>query len=82
METVQEVTRTDTGRPIITVDEKEVHDHLAELVRVSVEQTLNQLLDAEADDLMRRQALRALPRNGSTPGPGITPASCTPRPAR
>jgi transposase-like protein len=51
METVQDSTRTDTGRPIITVNEKEVHDHLAELVRVSVEQTLNQLLDAEADAL-------------------------------
>jgi putative transposase len=51
METVQEGTRPGTGRPIITVDETEVHDHLAELVRGSVEQTLNQLLDAEADDL-------------------------------
>jgi putative transposase len=51
METVQDVTRTDIGRPIVTVNEEEVRDHLAELVRGSVEQTLNQLLDAEADDL-------------------------------
>jgi putative transposase len=51
METVQDVTRTDTGRPIVTVNEEEVRDHLAELVRGSVEQTLNQLLDAEADEL-------------------------------
>ena len=51
METVQEVTRTDTGRSIVTVNEKEVRDHLAELVRGSVEQTLNQLLEVEADEL-------------------------------
>ena len=51
METVQEVTRTGTGRPIVTVNEKEVRDHLAEMVRGSVGQTLNQLLDAEADEL-------------------------------
>ena len=51
METVQDVTRTDTGRSIVTVNETEVHDHLAELVRGSVEQTLNQLLDVEADEL-------------------------------
>jgi transposase-like protein len=51
METVQDVTRTDTGRPIVTVNEEEVRDHLAELVRGSVEQTLNQLLDVEADEL-------------------------------
>jgi putative transposase len=51
METVQDVTRADIGRPIVTVNEEEVRDHLAELVRGSVEQTLNQLLDAEADDL-------------------------------
>lgn len=51
METVQEDTRSDSVRPMLTIDEKEVHDHLGELVRVSVEQTLNQLLDAEADEL-------------------------------
>jgi transposase-like protein len=51
METVQEVTRTDSGRSIVTVNEDEVRNHLDEMVRASVEQTLNRLLDAEADDL-------------------------------
>jgi transposase-like protein len=51
METLQEVGRTDTGRSMVNVNEEEVRNHLAELVRGSVEQTLNQLLDAEADDL-------------------------------
>jgi hypothetical protein len=35
METAQDVTRLDTGRPIVTVNEEEVRDHLAELVRGS-----------------------------------------------
>ena len=51
METVQDTTRSDTVRPILTVDEKEVRDHLGELVRGTVEDTLNRLLDAEADEL-------------------------------
>jgi transposase-like protein len=51
METLQEESRTDTIRPILTVDEQEVHKHLDELVRGTVEDTLNRLLDAEADDL-------------------------------
>jgi hypothetical protein len=35
METVQEVTRTDTGRSIVTVNEEEVRNHLDEMVRAS-----------------------------------------------
>jgi putative transposase len=50
METLQNVTRTDAGRPIVTVNET-IHDPLAELVRGAVEQTLNQRLEAEADGL-------------------------------
>lgn len=37
--------------PVISVDEQQVHRHLDSLVRTSVEQTLNALLDAEADVL-------------------------------
>ena len=33
----------------IKIDEKEVFDHLDTLVRQSVEETINSLLDAEAD---------------------------------
>lgn len=39
-----------TGR-IIKIDEARVRDHLGELVRGSVEETLNSLLEAEADEL-------------------------------
>ena len=33
----------------IKVDEKEIQNHLSSLVRQSVEETLNELLNAEAD---------------------------------
>jgi putative transposase len=37
--------------PMIQVDQDQIHKHLDNLVRDSVEQTLNALLDAEADEL-------------------------------
>jgi transposase-like protein len=36
---------------IIKIDERQIQDHLGELVRGTVEETLNNLLDAEADQL-------------------------------
>jgi putative transposase len=36
---------------VIQIDEEQIHQHLGELVRGTVEETLNQLLDAEADQL-------------------------------
>lgn len=36
---------------IIQINEKQIHDHLAEMVRDTVEDTLNKMLDAEADRL-------------------------------
>ena len=36
---------------VIKIDESQIRDHLGELVRGSVEETLNQLLDSEADKL-------------------------------
>jgi transposase-like protein len=36
---------------VIQIDEGLVHDHLSEMVRGSVEETLNTMLDAEADRL-------------------------------
>jgi len=37
--------------PLFQVDQQQIHEHLDNLVRDSVEQTLNALLDAEADEL-------------------------------
>jgi putative transposase len=36
---------------VIKIDEAKIHSHLDQMVRSSVEQTLNELLDAEADQL-------------------------------
>ena len=38
-------------RKVIQIDEGKIRDHLGELVRDTVEETLNKLLDAEADQL-------------------------------
>lgn len=37
--------------PVITIDDGQLRDHVAEVVRQNVEETLNALLDAEADEL-------------------------------
>lgn len=47
--------------PVIHVDEKELRSHVSEVVRVSVEETLNGLLEAEADALCKA---RRYERNG------------------
>src|SRR5207247_1353582 len=51
MDTVQDGTRTDTAEPLVTVNDGEVRNHLGQVVRASVEETLNQLLEAEADQV-------------------------------
>jgi transposase-like protein len=55
--------------PVITVDEQQLRSHVSEVVRQSVEVTLNGLLDAEADALCQarryeRNAQRASTRAG------------------
>ncbi len=54
---------------VIAVDEEELRTHVSEVVRQSVEETLNGLLDAEADTLCQarryeRNAERASTRAG------------------
>jgi hypothetical protein len=57
---------------IIKIDEGQVRQHLGEMVRSTVEETLNAMLDAEADHLCNAQRYER----------GITNTSCTPKPAR
>ena len=48
----------DTSKPlskVIRIDEREIRGHLDKMVRGTVEETLNALLDAEADDLCQAQ---------------------------
>jgi putative transposase len=43
----------------VQIDEARISDHLGEMVRGTVEETLNAMLDAEADRLWGAGALRA-----------------------
>ena len=57
---------------VIKMDEEKIHQHLGELVRGTVEETLNKLLDAEADQLFnaaryeRTDAKRLIKRRNPT----------------
>ena len=47
--------------PVIAVDEEELRTHVSEVVRQSVEETLNGLLDAEADSLCQARRYERKP---------------------
>ena len=66
---------------VIEIDEARIQDHLGELVRGSVEETLNALLDAEADRLCNGARYERT-RHAEIRGRGRTSASCRPRPGR
>ena len=67
--------------PVIAVDEEELRTHVSEVVRQSVEETLNGLLDAEADTLCQA---RRYERNAERASTRVVIMSeiCRPRPAR
>ena len=64
---------------VIQVNEGELKKHVSEIVRESVEDTLNSLLEAEADSLCQA---RRYERNGPVPGQGIIRGVCRPLPAK
>lgn len=51
MSNVESETKEASFRDVIRIDESQVRSHVDELVRTTVEETLNKLLDAEADEL-------------------------------
>jgi putative transposase len=75
----------DTPSPlnnVITIDDERIKSHLDRVVRGTVEETLNALLDAEADRLCAmRNAMSAAPRVAIA-APTTTSAACRPRPVR
>ena len=74
----------DTPSPlnnVITIDDERIRSHLERVVRGTVEETLNALLDAEADRLCNAQRYeRSAARRIAAPA--TTSAACRPRPAR
>ena len=72
---------TPTTLGALHVDEAKLEGHMDEVVRSSVEETLNALLDAEADQICRAQRYeRSAERVDS--GPGTTSASSRRRPEK
>ncbi len=65
----------------LRVDEGKLKDHVDEVVRSSVEETLNALLDAEADQICLPNATSD-PRSAWTAEPATTSASSKRRPVR
>lgn len=64
---------------VIQIDEGKIQEHLGEVVRSTVEETLNALLDAEADRLCGAERYeRTEARRTRVPVP--TNGSCTPKP--
>lgn len=66
---------------VIRIDEAEFRNHLGEMVRQSVEETLNGMLEAEADRLCQAGGMSGR-RTGRTRGPATIAASCRRRPGR
>jgi hypothetical protein len=64
---------------VISIDDERIRNHLDRIVRGSVEEeTLNALLEAEADRLCNAQRMNA-PRYDGKRAPATTSASCSPR---
>ena len=66
---------------VIRIDDERVREHLGRIVRGTVEETLNAMLEAEADRLCNAGRYERT-RRGATSARGATIASCRPRPAR
>ena len=66
---------------VIRIEEEKIRAHVGEVVRETVEQTLNGLLQAEADELCGAKRYARSP-SGSIRGLGTTTASGRPRRAR
>jgi putative transposase len=72
----------DTPSPlnnVMTIDDERIKSHLDRVVRGTVEETLNALLDAEADRLCNAQRYE---RRAAIPALATTSAACRPRLAR
>ena len=69
---------------VIQIDEGKIQEHLGEVVRSTVEETLNAMLDAEADRLCRAAGPRSTNerKRGKIPGRDPTKGICRRRRAK
>jgi hypothetical protein len=68
MSSVPEPPGPDTLREVVRIDDGQIRSHLDQVVRESVEQTLNALLDAEADALCNARKYERSPDRLDTRG--------------
>lgn len=73
--------RPKTMGEVIQIDEARIRDHLGEMVRGTVEEALNAMLDAEADRLCGADRYERSEGRKDC-GRGLISARWTPRPAR
>jgi hypothetical protein len=66
---------------VIQIDEGKIQEHLGEVVRSTVEETLNAMLDAEADRLCQAERYEG-PRRERIRGQVPTSGSCRRKPAK
>lgn len=69
-------------REVIRIDEARNRDHLGVIMRGAVEETLNAMLDAEADRLCGGQPGMSAAKHGKTLGWAAMSVPCTPTPAK
>jgi hypothetical protein len=74
--TMSEDTEAKVLSNVVRIDEDQIRDHLGKIVRGSVEETLNALLDAEADRLCNAARYERR-RRVATRGRGPMSAACT-----
>ncbi len=67
---------------VIQIDDARIRDHLGEMVRGTVEETLNALLDAEADRLCGAGRYERSERGARTHGLAVMNGRCTPGPVK
>ena len=67
---------------VIQIDEARIRDHLGEMVRGTVEETLNAMLDAEADQLCGAGRYERSQARQDTPGLAVTIGRCRPAPSK
>jgi putative transposase len=70
---------TPTALGALQVDERKLRGHVDEVVRSSVEETLNALLDAEADEICGAQRYERSPERVDTRLPRSTYGGRSPR---
>ena len=67
---------------VIQIDEARIRDHVGEMVRGTVEETLNAMLGAEKRTSFAAQGVTSAAKRGRIPVPAATNGHCRPKPGK